>query len=249
MNDWIKIFRKFREWGWYDNGIVKDVFLELLLTANSEPKEWNGLQIKRGQSIITRKQLSKTLGFTEQNIRTSLTKLKSTNEITIKTYTKFSVVTINNYNKYQQSTNTLTNNQPTTNQQLTTPKEDNTNTNNNNIIINTKEKNKKEKVNKKKKEEKKYYGYTLQEISDGIILSFKQYLNQDFKITTNWTNNLIYWLDYYTPKEIEKAIANVRKHKFWYDKMTPVILFRRRNPQGEPADYLSQLLITKQKYE
>jgi len=124
MNEsWIKLFRKFREWGWYGNGIVKDVFLELLLTANFEDKEWNGLLIKRGQTITGRKQLAEMLGFSEQNIRTALTKLKSTNEVTIKSYSKFSVITINKYNDYQEVTSSLTNNQPATNQQLTTPKE------------------------------------------------------------------------------------------------------------------------------
>ena len=57
--------------------------------------------------------------------------LKSTNEITIKSTNRFSIVTIVNWEKYQinkkqstnKLTNNLTNNQPTTNQQLTTEKE------------------------------------------------------------------------------------------------------------------------------
>ena len=131
----IKLWRKFLKWGWYEDVNTKAVFLHLLLTANYEDKEWRGIAVKRGQVVTGRKKLSEELGISEQNVRTSLTRLKSTNEITIKTTNKFSVITVINYDTYQsheastnQQTNQLsnqqlTNNQPTTNQQLTTTKE------------------------------------------------------------------------------------------------------------------------------
>ncbi|WP_326494329.1 hypothetical protein [Sphingobacterium sp. UT-1RO-CII-1] len=71
--------------------------------------------------------------MTVQQIRTSLTKLKSTNEITIKTTNKGTVITIVNYDFYQSgedeqptkqptSNQRITNKQPTDNQQVTTNK-------------------------------------------------------------------------------------------------------------------------------
>jgi hypothetical protein len=42
--------------------------------------------------------------------------------------------------------------------------------------------------------------------------------------------------------EIKTAILCSTKHSFWYDKMTPVVLFRQRNPNGDPVDYIGQLL-------
>ena len=50
-------------------------------------------------------------------------------------------------------------------------------------------------------------------------------------------------MKHFKKKEIEKAIQQIKYHKFWSDKMTPTMLFRRKNPQGEPVDYISQLLV------
>ena len=129
---YILLDRKILKWEWYDDGNTKDVFIHLLLKANWKDKKWHGQTIKRGQLVIGRKNLAKELGMSEQTVRTSLKRLKSTNEITTNPTNKYSLITIINYNTYQipqqptnqqinQPTNQqLTNNQPTTNQQLTT---------------------------------------------------------------------------------------------------------------------------------
>ena len=134
QNGWIKIHRKMLEWEWYSDSNVKAVFLHLLLTANREPKRWQGIEVKRGQVVTGRNKLSKTLNISEQTIRTCINKLKSTNEITIKSTNRFTIITIINFDTYQSTTQPtnqqndqqanqqLTNNQPTTNQQLTTNK-------------------------------------------------------------------------------------------------------------------------------
>ena len=127
MNGFIKLHRKILEWGWYDDPNTKIVFLHLLLTANYSDSCYKGIDLKPGQTVTGRKSLSEALGISEQEVRTALNHLKSTNEITIKSTNKFSVVTIVNWESYQcvaeESTNevtdNLTNNQPTTNQQLT----------------------------------------------------------------------------------------------------------------------------------
>ena len=127
LNGFIKIHRQIMEWGWYKDQNTKAVFLHLLLKANFKEREYKGVLLKPGQAIIGRKALAEQLGISEQCVRTALNRLKSTNEITIKSTNKFSVVTIENWEMYQsdesestnESTNTLTNNQPTTNQQLT----------------------------------------------------------------------------------------------------------------------------------
>lgn len=122
-DSWIKLFRKFREWEWYDDSNTKSVWLEILLTANFEDKSWHGIVVKRGQLITSTSHLSKNLDISTQSIRTCLNKLKSTNELTIKTTAHYTLITVNKYNSYQESTNQLTNNQQTTNKQLTTTKE------------------------------------------------------------------------------------------------------------------------------
>jgi hypothetical protein len=129
----ITLDRKILEWEWYQDVNVFHLFLHLLLKANHKDGTWQGKIIKRGQMIAGRDKLSQNTGLTEQEIRTCLKKLKSTNEITIKSTNKYSVITICKYDIYQskdkkstsKTTNNAPNEQPTSNQQLTTNKNDN----------------------------------------------------------------------------------------------------------------------------
>ena len=131
MNGHIKLFRKFLNWEWYSNSNTKTVFLHCLLKANWKEAKFEGETITRGSFVTSRKKMAKELGISEQSIRTALNHLKSTNELTIKSTNKYMIITVVNYELYQQDTRGLTNqltneptnNQPTTNQQLTTIEE------------------------------------------------------------------------------------------------------------------------------
>ena len=122
-NGWIKIHYNLLNWEWYDDINTKTLFLHLLLMANWKDKKWHGILIKRGSFVTSLGKLANQTGLSVQNVRTSLNKLKSTNEITSKTTNKYTYITINNFNDYQETTNKLTNNQQTTNKQLTTTEE------------------------------------------------------------------------------------------------------------------------------
>lgn len=129
---WIKLHRSLKKWEWYDDHNATRLLIHLILTANYEDKKWKGIVVKAGSRVIGRSKFSKEVGLSVQQLRTSLTKLKNSQEVTIKTTNKFTVVSLvkweqlqsidSNYN--QQMTQSLTNEQPTTNQQLTTTKED-----------------------------------------------------------------------------------------------------------------------------
>lgn len=112
------------DWEWYNDSVVKDVFLHLLLSANHKDNKYKGIEIKKGQLLTGRLKLASDLNLTEMQIRTALKKLKSTNEITIKTTSKYSIISIKNWDKYQQDNQQdnqqITNKQPTNNQQITT---------------------------------------------------------------------------------------------------------------------------------
>jgi len=144
MLGWVKLHRNLTQWGWYDDSNTKAVFLHLLLMAQHEPKLYRGVQLEKGQLITGRHTLAKVLGLTEQQVRTCITRLKSTNEITTKTTNKFTVVTLTNWAKYQldeekttsKTTNKTTAQQPTNNQQTTTYKNDKNVNNEKEVYVN-----------------------------------------------------------------------------------------------------------------
>jgi len=131
----VKLHRSILNWEWYDDINTKIVFFHLLLKANFENKKWKGQEIKRGSLITSREKLAKEIGLTIQQTRSCLNKLKSTSEITIKTTSQFTLITIENYRLYQnqenennqqnnqQTNHQITNEQPTNNQQITITKE------------------------------------------------------------------------------------------------------------------------------
>lgn len=100
-NGWISLYRKFTEWEWYTDANTMRVFLHLLLKANHKEGKWQGQVIQRGQLITGRKTIADELKISERNVRTALDKLKLTNEITVKSTNKFSLVTIIKYDVYQ----------------------------------------------------------------------------------------------------------------------------------------------------
>lgn len=136
MEAYIKLQRKLLDWEWYSDMVTKTVFIHLLLKANWKDGRWKGYEVKRGSLITGRRVLAEELNLSEQQIRTALSHLKSTNEITIKPTTRFSVITIVNYDRYQQvnqqDDQEATNNQPSSNQRPTTIEEFKNNKNNKN---------------------------------------------------------------------------------------------------------------------
>lgn len=122
MEGWIKLHRQILDWEWYDDINVKVLFLHLLLTVNYEDKKWQGIIIKRGQKVTSLGHLAKETQLTIQQVRTALDKLQKTENITIKTTNKYTIVTVENYGLYQSYNDYITSN--VTNEQQT---------NNNNI--------------------------------------------------------------------------------------------------------------------
>lgn len=124
MDDgFIKLYRSMLKWEWYQDQNTKSVFIHLLLNANWEDSRYRGHEVPKGSLVCGRKKLADDLGLSEQEIRTSLNHLKSTNEITIQSTNRFSIITIVNWEKFQgfkeestnKPTNKPTNNQPTIN--------------------------------------------------------------------------------------------------------------------------------------
>jgi len=125
MEGWVKLHRKFLEWEWYDKSETVHLFLHCLLKANHKNKNYRGKIVNRGSFLTSRELLSKELGLSERQIRTSLNRLKLTKELTIKSSRQGTEIHIVNYSKYQIQSNKESNSRPTTDQQQTSNNNDN----------------------------------------------------------------------------------------------------------------------------
>ena len=127
----IKIYRSLLQWEWWDDINTFRLFVTILIHANWKDKKWHGKKIKRGQLWTSLESLSRKSGLSVQEVRTSLDKLKSTNELTIKSTNKGRLVTVVNYDFYQDddrlptsnATDEATSKQQASNKQATTTKE------------------------------------------------------------------------------------------------------------------------------
>ncbi|MBF0229172.1 MAG: hypothetical protein HQK63_06215 [Desulfamplus sp.] len=151
---YIKIWRKIEDADIIKNHKLCSFWLWCLVKASHKEKTimvgYQEVVLQAGQFIFGRNKAMQETNLTTQEVRTCLKNLKKQKKITIKPTNKFSIITIMNWDTYQQDNTTtnqqsnqpLTNKEPTTNQQLTTNKNEKNDKNEKN------EKNK-EKINKK----------------------------------------------------------------------------------------------------
>lgn len=89
--------RGLTDWEWYTEPNTARLYFHLLLTANWSRKQWQGITIQPGQLVTSRAHLSRQLDMTENQVRSALKHLVSTGDITIKTGSKYSMITLNHY--------------------------------------------------------------------------------------------------------------------------------------------------------
>ena len=101
MDGHIKLYRKFLDWEWYQDINTKVLFIHMLLKANWKDGKFMGTTIPRGSFVSSIKNLASETGLTEREIRTGISHLKTTGEVTSRATNKYSVFTIKNYDLYQ----------------------------------------------------------------------------------------------------------------------------------------------------
>lgn len=198
----IFLHRKILDWEWYGDEKVFRVFLHLLLKANHREGKWQGVVIKRGQLITSYSHVSEQLSnrfskTSPQQVRTTLYKLKSTGEITVKTTNKYSVITINNYDEYQ-SDNRREVRQTTGKQQA----------NNRQVTTNNNE-------NNKDNENKRYNTVPAKADTSLYLDTFNQLTGRNFEVTLGRTTKLKKRLKTYTMDQILTALRNMVSDPFY----------------------------------
>ena len=122
MSGWVKIHRQILEWEWYDDINTCRLFLHLLIKANHKERNYKGKIVNVGELLTGLDRLSAETKLSVQQIRTSLNKLKSTNDLTINSTSQGTIIKVVNYEKYQVVTSEPTDEQQTDNKQITTNK-------------------------------------------------------------------------------------------------------------------------------
>lgn len=101
QSTFIKIDRNIERWRWWKNGKTLHVFLWLLLHANVSDHEFEDIIVHRGQVVASYGTIGKSIGLSFQETRTAILHMKSTGEITNQRHGNYQVITIVNYDKYQ----------------------------------------------------------------------------------------------------------------------------------------------------
>lgn len=125
----IWIHRKIIDWEWYTDSATMRVFIHCLLRANWKEGKFFGETIPRGSFVTSYRTMARELGLTERSIRTAINHLKSTHEVTQRSTNRYTVITVVNYDEYQnsdtQSDRQVTSKRHTSDRQVTTNEESN----------------------------------------------------------------------------------------------------------------------------
>lgn len=97
----IKIDRNIERWRWYQDANTMRVFFHLLLHANVRDHDFRSDTIHRGELVTSIGNIASALKITYGQVRTALSHLKDTKEITSRATPKYLVISITNYDRYQ----------------------------------------------------------------------------------------------------------------------------------------------------
>lgn len=123
MSDYIKLYRSMLDWEWYKNINTKVLFIHMLLKANWKDGKFEGKVIPRGSFVSSLAKLADETDLTIREVRTAISHLETSGELTIKRHSKYSVFTIKNYVQYQASDNQSTGRRHSVDIQTTTIEE------------------------------------------------------------------------------------------------------------------------------
>ena len=120
---YVLYYRSKLEWQWYKFPTTAHLFDYCIHRANYKDNYYGNVLVKKGSFLTSLNNLHNETGLTVQEVRTSLKRLASTNDLTYETTNKGTVITVVNYSVYQSQsenvTSTLTNQQQTNNKRIT----------------------------------------------------------------------------------------------------------------------------------
>ena len=219
MNEgsYIKLHRKFLNWGWYDTDTTKMLFIHLLLIASWKESTWHGITLQPGELIRTNENLAKELNKTVQQIKTAISNLKTTQEITCRNVGRIRIITIKNWSLYQgnnlKTTHKATQEQPDSNLKTTAYKE-----------------------YKEIKNSKKYMPPAKQDIDDYIYLM--HYKNVDVDAFLDFNNSMGWKMDWH--QALNQWVENQKKKDERARSRNPFLNFKQRGYDFEALERMAE---------
>ena len=129
MNGWIRLDRKIQDSFMWDDPESLKLWLYLLMGAAIEDKtvSFNGkpLNLKRGQIVFGLHSASTRLGISVRRLRTTIKRFENCHQIDKQNFNKYSIISITNYCKYQDSDKQTTSKRQPKRQQLYNKQENN----------------------------------------------------------------------------------------------------------------------------
>ena len=98
---YIKLNRKITEWEWYKDPEMLAVWVHLIISAEEQPKEWQGEVIPRGAFVTTMAKLAKDTGVSLGKAQNALHRLSKSGEIVVESTSRYTKIILPNYDLYQ----------------------------------------------------------------------------------------------------------------------------------------------------
>lgn len=95
----IQLNRDILNWQWYGDIYTARLFLHLLLTANYEECEWQGITVKTGQRVVSTQTLAEETGISRSGVQKILNRLKKSGEIERSVHNRITIITLKKYNE------------------------------------------------------------------------------------------------------------------------------------------------------
>lgn len=102
-NYYIKSYDSILTWQWYTDINTCHLYRHLIQTVNRTEAKFRGEVVKKGETAVSLRTLSENTGLSVQQIRTSINKLISTQDVTRVERGKLSLISIPKFDKWQSS--------------------------------------------------------------------------------------------------------------------------------------------------
>ena len=129
MDGWLKLYRSILDSAVFQDAEILKVWIWLLCSVSFEQHDiiccGKVIHLKSGQIATGRKKIAQCTDLNETKVYRALTALKSLGNIEIKATNKYSIITVVNWDKYQEENGKRTTNEQQTNSKQTSEEQQN----------------------------------------------------------------------------------------------------------------------------